>query len=99
MKLAKVKKMLRAGPYIWHGHQIPIHFICDDGGTLCFTCTKAEWKQVVRAYFSPGYPCQDQWRIQAWAPNYEDPALLCDHCYNRIESAYAEDEAMQAPGP
>lgn len=99
MKLAKVKKMLRAGPYMWHGHQIPIHFICDDGGTLCFTCTKAEWKQVVRAHLRPDYPCQDQWRIQAWAPNYEDPALHCDHCKDRIQSAYAEDEATQAPGP
>ena len=25
--------------------------------------------------------------------NYEDPALYCDECGNRIESAYAEDEA------
>ena len=49
MKLAKVKEMLRAGPYIWPGGY-QIHFICDDGGTLCFTCTKAEWKNVVRAY-------------------------------------------------
>ncbi len=25
--------------------------------------------------------------------NYEDPALYCDHCSCRIESAYAEDDA------
>jgi len=26
-------------------------------------------------------------------PNWEDPALYCDECEQRIESAYAEDEA------
>jgi hypothetical protein len=31
--------------------------------------------------------------------NWEDPALHCDECSARIESAYAEDEAETPDGP
>ena len=29
--------------------------------------------------------------------NWEDPLLYCDHCSERIPSAYAEDDAPDAP--
>lgn len=31
--------------------------------------------------------------------NWEDPSLYCDECSERIESAYAEDEAETPTGP
>lgn len=31
--------------------------------------------------------------LETYAVNWEDPNLYCDTCTNRIESAYAEDQA------
>ncbi len=35
----------------------------------------------------------DGWRVVGMGVNYEDPDLIDDHSGNRIESAYAEDDA------
>lgn len=40
----------------------------------------------------PDYPDYDQWRLVAADVNWEDSGLTCDHCSQRIESAYAEQE-------
>lgn len=73
-------------PYAWPGGY-PIYYICRDSGVLCPHCAnEAETEGLTGDRDDP------QWDIVAADINYEDPSLLCDHCGERIESAYAEDE-------
>jgi hypothetical protein len=51
---------------------------------------REEWHNVCAAVRSSS---GDGWQVVACAVNWEDPALFCDHTSERIESAYAEDEA------
>jgi hypothetical protein len=97
MTLQEVKRLLRHGPWAWPGGY-PLYLVCDDGGALCFTCARKEWRQVVSAHLRPWAQNAeiDQWRIATYDTNWEDPELQCEHCGKRIQSAYAEDEAVQA---
>jgi hypothetical protein len=54
-------------------------------GALCPTCANSQ-SEVGTDDETPA-----DWRIVASDINYEDPDLYCDHCHQRIESAYAED--------
>lgn len=70
--------------HAWPGGY-PVFHICDDGGYLCPACAN-----------DPANPIHedtpnDGWRIVASDINYEDPELYCDHCNERIPSAYAEE--------
>ena len=56
----------------------PIYYVTEDGLTVCPTCANDETSDDVVAA----------------DVNYEDAALYCDDCNKRIESAYAEDDAM-----
>jgi hypothetical protein len=58
----------------------PVFYLDNSGhAVLCATCANAD---------------EDNGREPSAADiNWEDPALLCDECSERIESAYAEDLA------
>lgn len=76
-------------PYAWPGGY-PTYFVTSDGAALCHQCAKQEGKAIcdsIRNGFSDG------WKVEAQDVNWEDPSLYCTHCGERIESAYAEDEA------
>lgn len=59
--------------------------ITSDGAALCKCCVKTERKYIGTTTGSDG------WNVIALDVNWEDPSLYCDHCSERIESAYAED--------
>lgn len=61
--------------YAWPGGY-PLFYLDDEGNTLCAACaTKDDMESKPIAYDT----------------NWEDASLFCDDCYQRIESAYAED--------
>lgn len=82
---------IRRGPYAWPGGY-PVFFVTADGGCLSFAAAKAERRQIIRAIGHNERFCG--WRIVASDINWEDPDLICDHTGKRIESAYAEPEAV-----
>lgn len=63
----------------------PLFYVTANSEALCADCVQAELPQ-----------CQDpnepSWFVVAHAVNWEDPDLCCDHCGDRIESAYAEED-------
>ena len=63
--------------------------VTSDGGCLCKDCCKSEHNSIGFTYGTDG------WAIVALTVNWEDPDLFCDHCGDRIESAYAEGEVAQ----
>ena len=65
-------------------------FIADDGQALSFKSAKENIFQCARAIRDKH---NNGWRIVAVEVNWENPALFCSHSGERIESAYAEDEA------
>lgn len=85
-KTAFIRESLRNGPYAWPG-AYPKFFITHDGAALCHECTRKEFRTIAD---STRHNSHDGWRIVGEDVNWEDPALYCDHCGNRIESAYAE---------
>lgn len=58
----------------------PIFYVTANGDCLCPKCAGEEEG-----------PDSDH-PVVASDANWEDPALVCDGCSERIESAYAEDE-------
>ena len=75
--------------YAWPGGY-PLHLFLADGGTLCIDCARREWRRVAWATRHPGE--DKQWEVIQPGINWEDKELQCDHCYERIESAYGEEE-------
>ena len=74
--------------YAWPGGY-PMWYLTTDGGALCPTCANKE-----RALIDAAAADNDaQWNVIAYDANWEDPQFYCDNCSQRIESAYAEDEA------
>lgn len=88
-----VKRWIRQGPYVWPGGY-PLYAITSDGAALCFGCLKSEWPSICRSIRDYPDDCgsADGWRVVGVDINYEDGDLYCDHCSNRIESAYAEPD-------
>jgi hypothetical protein len=80
-----------APSYAWPGGY-PLYYLCADGGVLCPTCTNKEKHLVTSAEIDGCSP--SQWGIIGRDTNWEDPELFCDHCYARIESAYAESDTV-----
>ena len=74
--------------YAWPGGY-PIYLVTTDGGALCPDCVKSEIRNIID---SCRREVDDGWRAYGADINYEDPNLYCDHCGNRIESAYAEED-------
>lgn len=79
---------LRGGPFTSLG-SYPLFWLTSDGGTLHHHCVKENMGQVGR---STRDKCRDGWAIAGYDVNWEDPDMFCDHCNERIESAYAEPE-------
>ena len=74
---------VRDNPYAWPGGY-PKYAITDDGGCICAKCAKDEYERLACA--DPG----DGFYITALDINWEDTELTCDHCSDRIESAYGD---------
>lgn len=71
--------------YAWPGGY-PLYYLTEDCGVLCPTCANgAESKKADES--------DAQWFVVGADVNWEDPAILCDNCNQRIESAYAEENA------
>lgn len=75
--------------FVWPGGY-PTYFVTNDGAALCHHCVSKERRNILD---SVHHKQNDGWRVVCLDINYEDPQLFCDHCDDRIESAYAEDEA------
>lgn len=69
-----------------------------DGGVLCGACVQREIRLIVDAT-RPNGAADQQWQCMAVDANWEDPRLYCDHCGERIESAYADDDKDQGGPP
>ncbi|MCF7994964.1 MAG: hypothetical protein K9L32_01980 [Chromatiaceae bacterium] len=82
--------------YAWPGGY-PVYMLMGDGGVLCSTCVSREIRLIVDAT-RPNGSADQQWSCVAVDVNWEDPQLLCDHCGERIESAYADDDKDEATG-
>ena len=79
----RLADQLSANPYAWPGGY-PLYAITHDGAALCKHCCKSERSSIGTTTGSDG------WGVVAVEANWEDPDLFCDHCGDRIESAYAE---------
>jgi hypothetical protein len=62
-----------------------------DSGVVCKKCARKEYRNISD---STRHKLRDGWHAAAIDVNWEDSSLFCDHCGDRIESAYAEDEAQ-----
>jgi hypothetical protein len=82
-KSLRLADQLAASPYAWPGGY-PLHAVTTDGAALCKHCAKTERESIATTAGSDG------WCVTALDVNYENPQLYCDHCGERIESAYAE---------
>jgi hypothetical protein len=69
----------------------PIYYLAKDCGVLCPEC--AGLPECAQAS-----PDDSQWYLIGAECNYENPALSCDHCGKRIESAYCEEAEEQEAG-
>ena len=86
---AQFKATLRAGRFTSLGCY-PLFFITDDGAALSFESARENAREIIDSIKNG---LRDGWRVVAVDINYEDSALYCDHSGERIESAYAEDDA------
>jgi hypothetical protein len=82
----KLADELAAHPYSLVGCY-PLFAVTSDGGVLCDRCCATERTSIALTTGTDG------WCVVQIAPNWENPALFCDHCGERIESAYAENDA------
>jgi hypothetical protein len=76
----------KANAYAWPGGY-PMAYVTTDGGVLCPSCVTKERGRILR---STHERARDGWAIDGIDINYEDPRLFCDHCGQRIESAYCD---------
>jgi hypothetical protein len=88
--LLQIKDAIR-NKYTWPGGY-PMFFIMIDGEALSIDSARECWYQICSAMIHNN---DKQWQIGAIDINYEDPSLYCIHSNKRIESAYAEDEALE----
>ena len=92
MNVRHLIQSVRDGAYAWPGGY-PKFWVTTDGGALCHKCVRSEIWQVARSTRDGE---RDGWAVEGSDCNWEDPCLYCDHCSERIESAYAEDDAEDA---
>lgn len=85
-KNLRLADQLASNPYAWPGGY-PMFAVMTDGAALCHHCAKTERQSIGTTTGSDG------WTMAGLDVNWEDSNLLCDHCGQRIESAYAEPEA------
>jgi hypothetical protein len=80
-----------AEPYAWPGGY-PRYFITSDGAALSYKAAESERRLIRRAIRTND--TGGGWCVVACDVNWEDAGLYCDHTNERIESAYAEDDAQ-----
>jgi hypothetical protein len=83
LKSRQLRDQLIASPYTSVGCY-PQFAMTEDAGSLCHKCCNTESRQIGTTTGTDG------WAIVDLGVNWEDPNLYCDHCGERIESAYAE---------
>lgn len=83
--------VLKQGPYAWPGGY-PIYFMTEDGAYISFANAWKERAGIARAIIDKDK--SSGWRVVGYDVNWEDPELFDDHTGSRIESAYAEDDAV-----
>lgn len=66
----------------------PLFYYCADGGALCPACVDENRDEIDAA----AEYADKQWLVVGVEANYENTELFCDHCNERIESAYADDD-------
>lgn len=69
----------------------PLFYMTADNGILCPACANRENGSIASESLDPECPDDNQWRIVASDVNWEDESLYCDHCSQRIESAYGDE--------
>lgn len=89
MTTKELKAALRSGPYAWPGGY-PLFFATYEGEALSFKAVRDNLRSVLH---SIRHQSHDGWRIFSVAVNWEDPHLTCAETGERIESAYADDDA------
>ena len=87
-------RTLRAGKYTSVG-SYPVFWLVADGGCLSYEACRENALAIGRAMrLGKGHGADvDQWRVVGHDANWEDPQMYCAHTGERIESAYAEDDA------
>lgn len=89
MTIREFLDSLRAGKFTSVG-SYPKFWLTSDGETLSYEACRTEVMRICRAIRDGS---DDGWRVVGSDVNWEDPNLVCSHTGERIESAYAEDEA------
>lgn len=74
--------------YAWPGGY-PIFYVTTDCAAICATCANSG------EFTTDENADADGFQLSAAEVNWEDPHLICDHCNDRIESAYAEPEPIK----
>ena len=82
-KSLRLADHLVASPFAWPGGY-QMFAVTNDGAALCHHCCKTEREAIGTTTGSDG------WTVAALQINWENNSLFCDHCGNRIESAYGE---------
>ena len=75
--------------YAWPGGY-PTYLLTADGAALCHQCCHDNRADIEHAIEHDH--TRSGWRVNAHTVNWEDGDLQCEHCGERIESAYAEEE-------
>lgn len=91
--LQDVKRAIRH-PHAWPGGY-PLYVVLADGEALSIDAARSEFGQIAKATIARD---QSGWRALCTDVNWEDPSLYCSHTGERIESAYAEDDAVENGG-
>jgi hypothetical protein len=86
--ISDFRRAIRNGPYAWPGGY-PLFFVMADGESLSFQAARENRRSILDAL---AHRTRD-WLPVAFVTNWEDPDLTCVHTGERIESAYAEDDA------
>lgn len=74
--------------YAWPGGY-PLFAFTSDGAALCLGCCRGQYRIIREAQRSADR--HSGWNVSGVDVNWENAGLYCDHCSERIESAYAED--------
>ena len=72
--------------YAWPGGY-PMYLVMSDSMPICMDCAAKNEELILRAT-NDGY--EDGWIVSYVEVNWEDSDLCCEHCGEKIESAYRE---------
>jgi hypothetical protein len=86
---------IQNGPHAWPGGY-PVYFVMGDGEAVSYKAAIAERKNLLSSLVEKrktGAAYSKEWLPFSLEINWEDSSLYCAHTGERIESAYAEEEA------